>query len=650
MASQSSSGKKTQSIGKYRIVKELAKGGMGAVYLGRHPTLKRPVILKKLTLKGSPQFAERFKREARIMMGFNHDNIVDVYDHFKVGQSDYIVLEYVDGMSLEDLLRQERYLPNDLALYIFREAARALHYAHGKGVVHRDIKPANLLISRNGEIKLVDFGIATSGEDQDDGLTQEGMTLGTPSYMSPEQIADSKNVDKRADIYSLGVMLYEMTTGKKPYPGSFTAEAIAKIQKGKYPSPRKHNPNISTPLVKLIRRMMKPKQTKRYQTLEKPLKIANRRLKRKNVLRILKYLTSSIRGTKREPLGKPLSLGKKLLITGVPALLVCVLLGSILFIRSGLYYEIFQPRHYGALRIDLTVPASLGEPRDLRLTASLYQRTEGGERSLDQLSIPFRKTRTESFLPLPGQEQGAAANPETLNLTSGRLYLPSDSYRLQLVCENQIFSESFYLESRFRRRQQEEGTSLQVLSFRKTVPPPLPLEISWTVRDEVTGELISRKTRAEVFHRGSWRPLIPSVLHQLQTGQEHRFRLSAPGYQPRELGLAVGSTRTQLSLEAALTPQPASVTLTNRSEIGSLRLLVNGSRVYRDSRAGDVTAPFLREEPVTLHIVPGENRITVARSQKTSVEIPLELAGGVSRNFQIYWDGETQSLTYQAQP
>ena len=116
--------------------------------------------------------------------------------------------------------------------------SKALKYAHDKQVIHRDIKPSNILISRQGEVKLVDFGIATSQEETEDGLTRDGMVLGTPSYIPPEQIDDARNVDKRADIYSLGVVLYEMLTGKTPFPGSFTAETITQIQRGRYTPPR----------------------------------------------------------------------------------------------------------------------------------------------------------------------------------------------------------------------------------------------------------------------------------------------------------------------------------------------------------------------------------------------------------------------------
>jgi serine/threonine protein kinase len=207
-----------ESIGKYKVRELLAQGGMGAVYAAEHPTLERTVIIKKLTLRGSADVRERFRREAQIMMDLRNDAIVDVYDHFREGSFYYIVLEYVDGVSLDRLIRERRYLPERIAILILREAARGLAYAHGRNVVHRDIKPANILVSTAGEVKIVDFGIATIHgiEGHESELTREGMTLGTPSYMAPEQFQSSRSVDRRADIYSLGIVWYEMVTGRRP--------------------------------------------------------------------------------------------------------------------------------------------------------------------------------------------------------------------------------------------------------------------------------------------------------------------------------------------------------------------------------------------------------------------------------------------------
>ena len=180
-----------------------------------------------LTLTGSEQFAQRFQREATIMMGFQHVNIVNYFDHFKTASSYCMVMEYVDGCSVHSFWRKHRYLADDVALLILRDTLRALAFAHSKGVVHRDIKPANILISSKGEVKLTDFGIAHNQTVDADGLTKEGMTLGTPLYMAPEQFRNAGTVDGRADIYSCGILLYECLTGRKP----FTAPLCRKCSK-----------------------------------------------------------------------------------------------------------------------------------------------------------------------------------------------------------------------------------------------------------------------------------------------------------------------------------------------------------------------------------------------------------------------------------
>ncbi|MCB1320297.1 MAG: serine/threonine protein kinase, partial [Leptospiraceae bacterium] len=245
----------TARVGKYTIHRLIAQGGMGKIYKARHPTLKRDIILKRLNVTGNRTIDRRFLREARLMMDFRHDHIVQVYDHFKEGPFYYIAMEYIDGISLADLIDKHRYLRNDVALLIFYEICKALKYAHDRGVIHRDIKPENILISRRGEVKLTDFGIARADDSRLEGLTRN-MTLGTPAYMSPEQLENSSRVDCRSDIYSLGVVLYRMVTGRCPFPGNITPETITLITMGRYRPPQKINPKISGFIRRVIRRAM----------------------------------------------------------------------------------------------------------------------------------------------------------------------------------------------------------------------------------------------------------------------------------------------------------------------------------------------------------------------------------------------------------
>ena len=201
------------------IMEPLGQGGMGMVYKARQPQLDRVVALKvmRADLSRDPAFAERFAREARALAKLNHPNIVSVFDFGQVGGHCWILMEFVDGTNLRELLRTKTLQPRE-ALGIVPKVCDALQYAHDEGIVHRDIKPENILLDKKGRVKIADFGLAKLvGKDASEfSLTATGMTLGTPRYMAPEQFDKPQEVEHRADIYSLGVVLYEMLTGEVP--------------------------------------------------------------------------------------------------------------------------------------------------------------------------------------------------------------------------------------------------------------------------------------------------------------------------------------------------------------------------------------------------------------------------------------------------
>ncbi len=202
------------------VVERIGAGGMGVVYKARQPNLDRLVALKVLPrhLAGDPDFVERFRREAKALASLSHANIVGVHDFGVAGDVPYLVMEYVDGVNLRALLGEKRLAPEQ-AFKIVPQLCDALEYAHEEGIVHRDIKPENILVDRKGRVKIADFGLAKIlGGDRTalSPITRTGHVMGTPTYMAPEQYEDPKRVDHRADIYSMGVVFYEMLTGELP--------------------------------------------------------------------------------------------------------------------------------------------------------------------------------------------------------------------------------------------------------------------------------------------------------------------------------------------------------------------------------------------------------------------------------------------------
>lgn len=213
--------------GRYEIHRRLARGGMAQVYLARDRSLDRPVAIKELVpeFATDPSFVERFRREAQAAANLAHPNIVGVYDWGTQDGTYFIVMEYVDGPSLSQVIRRDGALHPRRAAELAGEVAGALGFAHSRGVVHRDVKPGNVLLTGSGQSKVTDFGIARALSSPDEDLTQAGSVMGTATYFSPEQ-AQGLPVDPRSDLYSLGVVLYEMVTGRAPFTGD-TPLAIA---------------------------------------------------------------------------------------------------------------------------------------------------------------------------------------------------------------------------------------------------------------------------------------------------------------------------------------------------------------------------------------------------------------------------------------
>lgn len=281
-------------IGNYKIVDVLGTGGMAKVYTAMHTSLKRLVVIKEMARTESRQ---RFKQEAVISAALKHKNIVTTHDYFTIGSSCYLVMEYVDGVDLAAVIQQTAPLPPRVAALIARDVCSALTYAHTQNIIHRDIKPTNVLISRRGGVKISDFGVAR-GETLPH-LTQTGTVIGTPFYMSPEQ-ASGDDVTSQTDIYSLGIVLYEMVTGKKPFTGKNAHAITSKVCRGKYPSVFWNMPQHSLRLARIIEQAMQKNLKRRYvsaklfsQDLEKFIGKKAIASRQKNITHLVQGVTKS---------------------------------------------------------------------------------------------------------------------------------------------------------------------------------------------------------------------------------------------------------------------------------------------------------------------------------------------------------------------
>jgi serine/threonine-protein kinase len=256
-----------ERIGNCRIVEEIASGGMAVVYRAVQDPLGRTVAIKALKTSAAQEenVVTRFEREAKSLANLQHENIIHVYDYIRERGAMFIVMEYVQGIDLYDLLEKGGRLPYDVAAIIAMQVARALDYVHYRGIVHRDVKPANIMIARTGAVKVMDFGIARDTSFAD--LTEAGTGIGTPAYMSPEQVLGDK-LDARSDIFSLGVVLYQMLTGSKPFIEDEKKSAMHKIRLEKHESARKLNPEIPRELNNVIDKCLEKQPRDRWRSAQ----------------------------------------------------------------------------------------------------------------------------------------------------------------------------------------------------------------------------------------------------------------------------------------------------------------------------------------------------------------------------------------------
>ncbi|HZC67835.1 MAG TPA: serine/threonine-protein kinase, partial [Nitrospirales bacterium] len=256
-----------QRLGRYAVIRELGRGSMSVVYLGKDPTIQRFVALKTVRFDdaGNPselvEIKRRFFSEVQSAGRLSHPNIVTIYDAGDEEDLGYIAMEVLEGITLKDWCRKENLQPIKQVLELVTDVAEALDHAHSQGVVHRDIKPGNIMFTKDGIAKITDFSIARITTST---KTRTDVIIGTPSYMSPEQVTGEK-VDGRSDLFSLGVVLYELLTGERPFQGENIASLIFQIANKPYRSPAQIRADLPSCCAAIIDRALRKEVAKRYQ-------------------------------------------------------------------------------------------------------------------------------------------------------------------------------------------------------------------------------------------------------------------------------------------------------------------------------------------------------------------------------------------------
>ena len=256
-----------QQIPGYELLEKLGQGSMGMVYKARQLSMDRLVAIKVLhpRLAADPKYLERFTQEAHIAARLNHNNVVQAIDVGSIGSLNYFIMEYVQGTTIKADLEAGKVYEEQKALEIVRQIAQALEHAHRRHLVHRDIKPANIILTGEGTAKLADLGLAREMADQSRVESEKGLVLGTPYYISPEQIQGDQDIDIRADIYALGATLYHMITGQPPFPGTKVDKVLRAHLKDELVPPDHVNTKLSSGIGEVVEVMMGKDRAVRYQ-------------------------------------------------------------------------------------------------------------------------------------------------------------------------------------------------------------------------------------------------------------------------------------------------------------------------------------------------------------------------------------------------
>ena len=531
-------------IGKYKVLGIVAKGGMGVVYKALHSSLKRYVVIKKMTARGKSTNAERFKKEAQILLDLQSPYIVHLFDYFTEGGFRYMVEEFVDGMAVDNLIKKQTTLPCPVAMLIMQDACYALKYAHSKEIVHRDIKPGNILISKRGEIKLADFGIASDASESEN-VTLSGMALGTPAYMPPEQFEDSASVDNRADIYALGIMLYEMVTGTKPYPQSFSLETLNTIKKGKYISPRKIDKSIPPVIAKLIHKMIRPKAKKRFHSIDGVLRIVKKYLKHYDTHELRVQLAKSVLNGKTYDY--PAIEQKDKLKRRVVKIVWSVAAGIILICgcwKAGVFHKIILRKWYTPVKIEMEMPHSLSGQMDLPVKAFFFENDNDSipEISGSERTLYVKGSRLwEKFFNFNSTVQAERPASKNKIYSMKDLYLKHGNYRVKVVVGPYVWWKSFNVSSQ---------DCLITCDFLKNMTREL--KIKTYAYDADNGSDISEATNFFILYKNNWVKMDEMEREQIKSGTVWKIKAVCEGYKEEIFSLLIDWYQDDLIISALL--------------------------------------------------------------------------------------------------
>ncbi|MBP5588807.1 MAG: serine/threonine protein kinase [Treponema sp.] len=522
-------------IGKYKVVNKIAQGGMGAVYKAIHPSLKRDVVIKKMTMRSNQMAKERFKKEAQILLDMQSPYIVHLFDYFTEGPYRYMVEEFVDGMALDRLIKKQTIVDPTVALLILQDACYALKFAHSKGIVHRDIKPGNILISRRAEVKLADFGIA-SDENESDDKTKVGVTLGTPAYMPPEQFENSSAVDNRADIYALGVMLYEMVTGTKPYPSEMSQENIARIKRGRFLNPKKIDKTIPDVVCKLIKKMMKPKAKHRFQSVNPIIKIIKKYLKQFDTHAIRVELAKIVINPKPHVVSvfkKKKNVWKTFFIT---LLVLCAFSGLSFYMWvNGFVHQYLLRSIYTPVVLTMKMPEVASPLSSVSAQAVFF---------VNATKIEQIKDSERIFVEGHYSKNGVTSTrlgSKGRNFYTKPVFLKPGNYRVKVVTGSNVWWKTFVV-----------GKEEKIINVENYTNVSRQLKIVMKAFDSSTGDDISGQSLFLILYKDRWVSLESVPFEKLVSNSLWKFRVLCDGYEEEYFSLLIDWYQDEVCISADL--------------------------------------------------------------------------------------------------